>query len=97
MSGCCEQDCVTEVLREKQAGTLKVVLAVNAIMFVVIVVAAQVAKSSALFADSVDNLGDALTYGLSLMGVASGASAKISRGQNIKGSDSNGTYISFVR
>lgn len=76
MSGCCEQDCVTEALREKQAGTLKAVLAINAIMFVVIVVAAQVAKSSALFADSVDNLGDALTYGLSLMVVASGASAK---------------------
>jgi|TARA_Y100000310_G_C20572196_1_gene758626 Co/Zn/Cd efflux system component len=45
-------------------------------MFVVIVVASQMAKSTALFADSLDNLGDALTYGLSLMVVASGTSAK---------------------
>lgn len=76
MSGCCEQNCVSEALREKQRGTLKAVLAINAIMFVVIVVASQVAKSTALFADSLDNLGDALTYGLSLMVVARGASAK---------------------
>jgi Co/Zn/Cd efflux system component len=76
VSGCCEQDCVSEALREKQAGTLKAVLAINAIMFVVIVIASQWAKSTALFADSLDNLGDALTYGLSLMVVASGPAAK---------------------
>ena len=76
MSGCCENDSAAEALREKQRGTLRAVLAINAIMFVVIVIASQVAKSTALFADSLDNLGDALTYGLSLMVVASGTSAK---------------------
>jgi len=76
MSGCCEHSCATGALQEKQRGVLRAVLAINAIMFVVIVVASQIAKSSSLFADSLDNLGDAMTYGLSLMVVASGASAK---------------------
>ena len=73
MSGCCDDDCAVEALRESQRGTLQAVLAINAVMFVVIVIAAQFARSSALFADSFDNLGDALTYGLSLMVVASAA------------------------
>jgi Co/Zn/Cd efflux system component len=76
MSGCCDTGCAAEALVEKQRGTLQIVLAINAIMFVVIVVGAQLAGSSALFADSLDNLGDALTYGFSLMVVASGTIAK---------------------
>ncbi len=76
MSGCCDNDCAVEALRESQRGTLQAVLAINAVMFVVIVVAAQFAKSTALFADSLDNLGDALTYGLSLMVVSSGGTEK---------------------
>ncbi len=76
MSGCCDSGCAADALVEKQRGTLQIVLLINAVMFVVIVVAAQLASSSALFADSLDNLGDALTYGLSLMVVASGAAAK---------------------
>jgi len=65
-----------EALRASQRGVLRVVLAINAVMFVVIVIAAQFANSTALFADSLDNLGDALTYGLSLMVIASGGAAK---------------------
>jgi len=45
-------------------------------MFLVIVAAAHYAKSSALLADSLDNLGDALTYGLSLYAVSKGATVK---------------------
>ena len=45
-------------------------------MFLVIVGASYYAKSSALLADSLDNLGDALTYGLSLYAVSRGASVK---------------------
>lgn len=45
-------------------------------MFFVIVAAALYGKSSALFADSLDNLGDALTYGLSLYAVSRGAAVK---------------------
>lgn len=76
MAGCCESSCAADALREKQRGVLQAVLGINAVMFVVIVVAAQVAGSAALFADSMDNLGDAVTYGLSLAVVASGPSAK---------------------
>ena len=76
MAGCCDDSCAADALRDKQRGTLLTVLVINAVMFVVIVIAAQFAKSTALFADSLDNLGDALTYALSLMVVASGASAK---------------------
>ena len=52
MSGCCETGCAADALREKQRGTLQAVLAINAVMFVVILVAAQYARSTALFADS---------------------------------------------
>lgn len=52
------------------------VLGINAVMFVVIVGAALYGNSSALFADSFDNLGDAITYGLSLYAVSRGASTK---------------------
>ncbi|MFT5561668.1 MAG: Co/Zn/Cd efflux system component [Candidatus Azotimanducaceae bacterium] len=76
MSGCCDNDCAADALREKQRGTLIAVLAINAVMFVVILIGAQLAGSTALFADCLDNLGDAMTYGLSLMVVASSTSAK---------------------
>lgn len=64
------------MLRERQSGTLKIVLAINALMFLVIVAAALYAGSSALLADSLDNLGDALTYGLSLWAVNLGLRMK---------------------
>ena len=45
-------------------------------MFLVIMSAALIADSWALLADSLDNLGDALTYGLSLYAVTRGAAVK---------------------
>lgn len=75
MSDCCDSASV-DALRERQGGTLKIVLAINAVMFVVIVAAAVYAGSSALLSDSLDNLGDALTYALSLMAVHLGTRAK---------------------
>ncbi len=51
-------------------------LVINAVMFLVIVVAALYGNSTALLADSLDNLGDALTYGLSLYAVSRGTAAK---------------------
>jgi len=76
MSGCCNHDCSLEQLRERQRGTLHIVLAINALMFLVIVAAALYARSSALLADSMDNLGDALTYSLSIYAVSRGAAVK---------------------
>ncbi len=73
---CCDNDCAADALRDSQRGTLQAVLVINAVMFVVILIAAYFAKSTALYADSLDNLGDAMTYGLSLLVVASGVVAK---------------------
>jgi Co/Zn/Cd efflux system component len=76
MRDCCDQGSEIEVLRERQSGTLKIVLAINAVMFVVIVAAGLYASSTALLSDSLDNLGDALTYALSLYAVQLGARVK---------------------
>jgi Co/Zn/Cd efflux system component len=53
-------------LRDKQSHVLKIVLAINATMFFIEFTAGVVASSAALMADSVDMLGDALVYVLSL-------------------------------
>lgn len=76
MSGCCNHDGALDRLRERQRGTLRIVLAINALMFFVIAAAALYGKSSALLSDSLDNLGDALTYGLSLYAVARSPAVK---------------------
>lgn len=76
MSGCCDNDCSIQALRERQRGTLQIVLGINAVMFLVIAAAALYGNSTALLADSLDNLGDALTYGLSLYAVSRGVAAK---------------------
>ncbi len=69
MASCCEHECETEGLIKKQKGTLMTVLIINAFMFIIIVVGAWYANSTALLSDSLDNLGDALTYGLSFFAV----------------------------
>lgn len=76
MGSCCGNNCAVEQLRERQRGTLKAVLAINAVMFFVIAGAAFYGRSTALLSDSLDNLGDALTYGLSLYVVSQGNLAK---------------------
>lgn len=76
MANCCDQECDFTKLQERQRGTLRIVLAINAFMFVVIAGAAIYSHSSALLTDSLDNLGDALTYGLSLYAVSRGATTK---------------------
>jgi len=76
MPCCCDHDCSLDRLRERQRGTLRIVLAINALMFFVIVAAALYGRSAALLSDSLDNLGDAITYGLSLYAVSRGALAK---------------------
>ena len=76
MSNYCNQDCSIEKLHERQRGTLIIVLGINAVMFIVIVYAALLGNSTSLMADSLDNLGDALTYALSLYAVSRGATVK---------------------
>jgi len=71
MSDCCNDkaDALAK-LRDSQSATLKLVLAINLIMFVVEFSAGIIASSTALLADSLDMLGDALVYGFSLFVVA---------------------------
>ncbi len=76
MSGCCDNDCSLDRLRERQRGTLWLVMGINILMFFIIGAAALYGNTTALLADSLDNLGDALTYGLSLFAVSRSTSVK---------------------
>lgn len=67
MKNCCEnKSAELAVLRSKQAGVLKVVLAINAIMFVVEATTGILSRSTSLLADSLDMFGDAVVYAFSL-------------------------------
>jgi Co/Zn/Cd efflux system component len=54
------------VLRERHARILYVVLAINALMFIVEGTVGWISHSTSLLADALDMLGDALVYGFSL-------------------------------
>jgi len=68
MDECCE---VREIPRE-QRRTLQIVLLINAVMFLTESVAGVLAHSTALFADSLDMVGDAVVYGFSLYVIGRG-------------------------
>lgn len=72
MGNCCGDGCSVDVLHQRQRGILIIVLSINALMFFIIFTAALYGKSTALLADSLDNLGDAVTYGISLYAVYKG-------------------------
>lgn len=77
MADCCTgKGCELEALRRGQASTLRLVLSINAAMFVVEFATGFVAGSVSLVSDSLDMLGDALMYGFSLYAVARGARTK---------------------
>ena len=62
MDACCE----IRAVHARQRQVLRVVLWINAAMFLVGLVSGLIAHSTALLADSMDMLGDALVYGFSL-------------------------------
>ncbi|MFA5372017.1 MAG: cation transporter, partial [Sideroxydans sp.] len=67
MSDCCnDKACEIDALRTRQSATLKVVLVINAVMFIIELTAGLLGNSISLIADSLDMLGDALVYGFSL-------------------------------
>jgi cation diffusion facilitator family transporter len=68
----------------EQRRTLQIVLGINAIMFLVECGAGLVVGSTALLADSVDMLGDAIVYGFSLYVVGRGP-RWLARGALLKG------------
>lgn len=64
MSDCCnDKACAIEALRARQSSTLRIVLAINAVLFVVEFASGLFARSTALLSDSLNNFGDATTYG----------------------------------
>jgi Co/Zn/Cd efflux system component len=69
MKDCCA---IRTDVSEAQRRVLRVVLWINAVMFVAELVAGVVAHSTSLVADSVDMLGDAIVYGFSLYVVGRG-------------------------
>ena len=71
MTGCaCDSGAAQVAAKQKRRGTLRVVMLINAIMFLSVFLVGMWADSRALLADSADNLGDAMVYGLSLMAVS---------------------------
>lgn len=67
MGNCChDKSCALDALRERQGKTLRIVLVINAMLFLVEFGAGLVAFSTSLMADSLDSLGDALVYAVSL-------------------------------
>lgn len=54
---------------QRETAALKNVFVINALMFIVVLVAGLVADSTGLLADSIDNLADATVFGLSLYAV----------------------------
>lgn len=77
MADCCNNKaCEIDALRSRQSSTLKIVLGINALMFIIELAAGLLGNSISLVADSLDMLGDALVYGFSLYVVARGAAMK---------------------
>jgi cation diffusion facilitator family transporter len=77
MADCCnDKACEIEALRSRQSSTLKIVLGINAVMFVLELTAGLLGNSISLVADSLDMFGDALVYGFSLYVVARSSTMK---------------------
>src|SRR5687767_10050232 len=69
MDGCCE---IGSDVPASQRRILHVVLWINVVMFAAEFVGGLVAHSTSLLADSVDMLGDAIVYGVSLYAIGRG-------------------------
>lgn len=73
---CCQKEIDMRALQGKQRRTLLIVLAINVATFLMMVAAAVLSRSSSLLSGGLDNLGDALTYVLSLAVVGASMQAK---------------------
>lgn len=77
MADCCNNKaCEIDALRTRQSSMLKIVLAINAAMFLIELTAGLISSSASLVADSLDMLGDALVYGFSIYAVTGGVRMK---------------------
>ena len=74
MAGCCHEDCVSlELASRQERRILVIVLLINAGMFVAEFSAGLVSGSTALLADSLDMLADALIYAMGLFALGRAA------------------------
>ena len=73
---CCQGTVDLQALHARQRSVLMVVLAINIATFAMMVVAALYSGSSSLLSGTLDNLGDALTYLLSLAVIGASTRAK---------------------
>ena len=76
MADCCESELEVSGLEASQRRVLIIVLVINLVTFVGMVFASWLSHSSALLSGTLDNLGDALTYSLSLFVVGASVTAK---------------------
>ncbi len=76
MSDCCNCEVDTRALAARQRRVLLIVLAINVVTFAMMVGASILSGSSALLSGTLDNFGDAVTYGLSFVVVSASATAK---------------------
>jgi Co/Zn/Cd efflux system component len=76
---CCQGELDIRALQSQQRRVLTWVLVINVLTFLMMVAGSLISGSSSLLSGTLDNLGDALTYALSLavIGAASAAKARV--------------------
>ena len=70
-------DCTIEIKNKDQSKVLIILLSINAFMFFVEITLGLLSQSTALIADAMDMLADAMVYGVGLYAVGKQVSAKI--------------------
>lgn len=73
---CCGKTINVQALEARQKRVLIIVLVINLATFLIVVAAGILARSSSLLSGGLDNLGDAMTYALSLAVVGASMQAK---------------------
>ena len=73
---CCGRTIDVQAMQAKQRRVLTVVLLINAATFLMMIGAAVYSRSSSLLSGGLDNLGDTLTYALSLAVIGASTRAK---------------------
>lgn len=67
MADCCEnKSCAIDAMKVNQSKTLKIVLLINVLLFGLTAYYGLIAHSTGLLSESLDDLGDTITYALSL-------------------------------
>ena len=76
MADCCGDGIDVANMAQAQRRVLTIVMVINLVTFVGMVIASWLSHSSALLSGTLDNLGDAVTYALSLAVVGASVQAK---------------------